>query len=243
MTQSGFGFELGGIAEDRLREFEVDCTPGPIVRQGFETFDEVYTPPAGLRVLDLCAGSGVFGQQARRVLSRPHLTAVEVRPEERANLERWYDVVTIADVRTVELGAAFDLVVGNPAFTIWPDVLGRAVEALAPSGAVMLLGLNELGTRGSASREVWLRWVPTWQWRIGGTIGFRGPGLNPKTGKPWGCDQRSYSWWSWRRPLGWAMPRSASQLGKITASWRALDLAPLSAAERSWVQRPGTEER
>lgn len=240
MTQEGFGFELGGISEERLRAFEVDCTPGAIVRQGFEMFVEAYCPPAGLRVLDLCAGSGVFGQQARRVLDRPHLTAVEIRPEERPNLERWYDQVLIGDVRTIELGQ-FDLVVGNPAFTIWVTVLERSVEALAPLGATMLLGLNELGTRGSVSREAWLRWVPTWQWRIGGTIGFRGPGLNPKTGKPWGCDQRSYSWWSWRRPQGWAMPRSATQLGRLAASWRALDLAPLSAPERSWIQRPGTE--
>jgi hypothetical protein len=239
--QGGFGFELGGYSEDRLREFEVDCTPGPIVRQGFETFVEAFSPPAGLRVLDLCAGSGVFGQQARSVLDRPHLTAVEIRPEERPNLERWYDVVRIADVRTVELGE-FDLVVGNPAFTLWVPVLERAVGALAPLGVAMLLGLNELGTRGSVSRGAWERWVPAWQWRIAGTIGFRGPGLNPKTGKPWGCDQRSYSWWSWRRPQGWAMPRAAVQMGRLAAAWSTMDLALLSAAERSWVQRPGTEE-
>lgn len=240
MTQEGFGFDVGGIPDERLREFEVDCTPGPVVRQGFETLVDVFVPVPRLRVLDLCAGSGVFGQQARRVLDRPHLTAVEIRPEERPNLERWYDDVRIGDLRSVELGE-FDLVVGNPAFTLWVPALENAVGALAPQGVVMLLGLNELGSRGSESRGAWNRWVPAWQWRIAGTIGFRGPGLNPKTGKPWGCDSRSYSWWVWQRPHGWAMPRAAAQMGKIAAAWRAMDLALLSAAERSWSTRPGTE--
>lgn len=254
--QEGFGFDVGGISEERLREFEVDCTPGPIVRQGFETLVELLypwtlevLPPRSqpLRVLDLCAGSGVFGQQARHVLrgaSGLHLTAVEIRPEEQPNLERWYDVVKIADVRTVELDT-YDLVVGNPAFTFWPVVLKRAVEALAPGALAMLFGLNELGTRGSESRSAWQQWVPAWQWRIGGTIGFRGPGMNPKTGKPWGCDQRSYSWWLWERPYQRAMPASAAEMqarGQSIPFWRAMDLAPLSASERSWVVRPGTEK-
>lgn len=233
VEQEGFDFPaVFDVAPERLKEFEVDCTPGPVVRQMFETLD---TSASGLRILDLCAGSGVFGQQAREVLGDAieSLTAVEIREEERPNLERWYDEVRIGDLREVTDLGEFDLVVGNPAFSLWLDALTLAESVRASHGVVVMLGLNELGTRGSASREAWYRYTPSEQLRIAGTLGFRGPGLNPKTGKPWGCDQRSYSWWVWRPRGIWGSAEAGS--------WVARDLPPLPAHERTWRVRPGTE--
>jgi hypothetical protein len=235
IKQGGFGFEAGGYDDDRLKQFEVDCTPGPVVRQGFEAVDEILSPRSRLRVLDLCAGSGVFGQQARRVLKEPELVAVEIREEEKPNLDRHYDEVHIGDFREVvpTLGA-FDLVITNPAFSLFVAALEAGTAVIRRGGAVVLLGLNELGTRGSASREAWDEHRPTWQWRIAGTLGFRGPGINPKTKKPWGTDTRSYSWWTWQRR------GRREDLSRRT--WSALDLPLLEAHGRSWKVRPGTEE-
>ncbi len=216
--------------EERDRKYEVESTPGPIVRQGLE---ELYTRlrnKTDLRILDLCAGSGVFGQYARLVFPRiSELVAVEIREEERTNLERWYDTVHIGDVSDIggTVGPDFDVVIGNPAFTVWNNALG-AGHACAP--IVLFLGLNELGTRGSASREVWTASLPSEQWRIGGTLGFRGPGLNPKTKKRWGTDTRSYSWWLWQD--GWH---------ERPGRWSAMDLPCLPARDRRWKVRPGTE--
>ena len=233
LSQADLGFVAGGIEPERLKAFEVDCTPGPVVRQMFEQWG---VERSGLKILDLCAGSGVFGQQARDVLGDAieSLTAVEIRSEERPNLERWYDEVRIGDLREQTDLGEFDLIVGNPAFSFWLDALTLAQSVRVSHGAVVMLGLNELGTRGSASRGAWEKHPPAQQWRIAGTLGFRGPGKNPETGKRWGTDTRSYSWWVWRNPGVW---------GSTPGVWLARDLPPLSAQERTWRARPGTEER
>lgn len=82
--------------------------------------------PPVLRVLDLCAGYGVWSQQLRRVAAElgfeVHITGLECREECRADLERHCDEVVICDAaeyiaRTDE---RFDLVMGNPPFSL-PD--------------------------------------------------------------------------------------------------------------------------
>jgi hypothetical protein len=239
--QGSFGFAPGAfeIAPERLKEFEVDCTPGPIVQQGFESYfwmlgtQKCQVLPK--RILDLCAGSGVFGQQARKFFPDAEIVAVEIRKEERANLDRHYDEVHIGDFREGPWLGHFDLVVTNPAFSLFTDALSNGLEATTPTGVVMLLGLNELGTRGSASRQAFTKSPPLWQWRIAGTVGFRGPGTNPKTGKPWGCDTRSYSWWVWQRVADGL--KRWPHVGRA-----ALELPLLGPRERTWRRRPGTEE-
>ena len=110
----------------------------------------------------------------------------------------------------------------------------------------MMLGLNELGTRGEASRDLWKRCPPLYQWRIGGTLKFR-VGKNPKTGKPWGADMRSYSWWVWQLVDGEFVRaddrEDEEQDEDRPPVWLAEDLPTLTAGERQWKIKPGREPR
>ena len=253
--QPDFGFDAGHN-HDRDREHEVDRTPPAVVLQGLNRLCGHYWHDlawAGgddnpVHVLDPCAGSGVFAQQFRRSawvhggVSEFVIEGVERRAEEADYLDRHHACFVIADVIEF-LGLLPDgkgmegihLAVGNPAFSLFtpkegPSLIDALMPKMAPGGVIMMLGLNDLGSRGSASRELFQRHPPVRQMRIGGTLKFRN-GLNPKNGKPYGCDTRSYSWWVWQR-----------MEYRSDNSWTTEDLPCLSAAERQWKTLPGREE-
>jgi hypothetical protein len=88
-----------------------------------------------IRVLDICAGGGVWASEVRRFAAQlgfeVRITAVDYEPDERPNLERHADEVIIGDWHTglgmVQDGPGawvwgperreYDLVIGNPAFS------------------------------------------------------------------------------------------------------------------------------
>lgn len=229
--------------EARDRKFEVDRTPTGVVRQGLSTLARSCLPARAdaLRILDPCAGSGVFSQVARQVWTRAlHITGIEIREEERPWLTHHCDEVVIGDVldEVAKLdNGSLDVVVGNPAFSLTADLLRALEPKMADGGTVMLLGLNDLGTRGRHSREAWQDLPPFYKWRIGGTLKFRA-GVNPKTGKRWTCDMRSYSWWIWRVYGGHVVPREIDGARAIAMS----ELPVLAAKQRRWTIPPGREE-
>lgn len=235
IDQSDFGFDDGGPDHERLRAHGADFTPEPVVEQGIRWVKENLGPPRSLEMFDPCAGAGVFGKVMKRVFPDARTFGCEIREEEERYVQHWYDDSMMGSFKEFVAGdgALFDLVVTNPDFSLFVDALETGMRVVRPGGWVMLLGLNELGTRGEKSREAWDKWMPNMQLRIAGTIGFRGPGLNPETGKRWGTDQRSYSWWLWRRRRSSAFKRMPF--------WRTCDLPLLEAHERTWRVRPGTE--
>jgi hypothetical protein len=254
---SGLFAEIPTAAEydADLREREADYTPRGVVRQvlreclrfstttngegwrlhagrgdGIRNLVTLTLEPKPLRVLDWCAGAGVWSSEMRAMCDEAgvpvHITAVELDERERPHLERWCDEVVIDDFARwvwpyAQTGhgapLAFDLVIGNPAFSLLhahiPDLL-----AIAP--AVLVLHTIETTQRAKFGRALARHAPPTAQFDIGGSISFRGRGH--------GADLRSYCAWLWTR-------------GHRGPGWHREVLPDLSAAERSWVYRPGAE--
>ena len=242
-AQVGFGFDEGHD-EERARSHEVDPTPAAVVAQGLSTFARRHlrrlAQRHSVRLLDPCAGSGVFGQQAHRVFDGAERTAVEIRPEEEPWLRRNYDKYRIGNALELvpQMGPSFDLASTNPAFTLTIELLPLLLACVRAGGHVLLFGLNELGSRGAASRALWRRYPPREQWRVFGTIKFRN-GINPSTGKPWGADMRSYSWWLWESDgNGGARPYDVDD----TTARRTIELPELDSALRRWSTVPGRED-
>ena len=121
--------------EQRLRKHEADFTVRPIARRLVSKVMPLVVHAGVVEVLDINAGAGVFASEVLRwaVLHgvRVHITAVEIRDEERQWLLRTAHKVVIADwhaglgMRRVTAMSAqwmfagqrrFDLVIGNPAF-------------------------------------------------------------------------------------------------------------------------------
>jgi len=215
---------------DRLREFEVDYTPGPVVRQGLAWALRHVGMPR--RFLDPAAGAGVFAQQLDALGHDPDhgfRWAVEPRPEERGNLRRHYHSVASCRFEECEdFGGPFDLIATNPPFSVWPQFLARSLDLVSDRGAVLFYGSLAWGQSGEGA-EVFSRLPPTACARVVGRVHHRGPGVNPKTGKPWGADLRDMCWWLWDRG------------SKHRAPWLTENLPPLPAESRRWIVRPGTE--
>lgn len=215
-------------------------------------------PTPVLRIIDICAGAGVWASEVRRLLTlmgiAVHITAVELDPVEEPYLRRHADEVVIGDWRAFiercrKEGRWFDLVIGNPAFSqARAPKVGKAldVEAAMPSvlmdvaGAIILYLSQQTWTKTKSGSEVRRRYPPSHAVDVPGSVNHR-HGLNAK-GKPYSADSIPYSASMW---LG----RIAGPHVGLTATGM---LDPIDGSERRWVRenpndrdtepmRPGAE--
>lgn len=221
---------------ERLRDFEVDYTPGPVAFQGLG-WGAAQLGLLGvlfrkMRFLDSSAGAGVFGQQLQRLghdADAGMRWAVEPRLEERGNLKRHYhEVESCRFEDTDDLDSEpFDLLGTNPPFSLWMTHLERGLDLVCDGGGVLFYGAIAWG-QSSEGAKTFSRFPPTSCARVTGRVHHRGPGLNPKTGKPWGADQRDVCWWLWVK-------------GRAPKTWTTENLPELPPEARRWVVKPGTE--
>lgn len=218
---------------ERLRDLEVDYTPGLVARQGLawgvgHLFGGVRPH---MRFLDPSAGAGVFGQQLAALGHDPDVGfrwAVEPRIEERGNLKRHYHEVETCRFEDADFDdEPFDLAGTNPPFSLWALILERSLDLVGDDGGVLLYGPIAWG-QSSDGAKVFARFKPSHCARVVGRVHHRGPGLNPKTKKPWGADSRDVCWWLWSKR---DRPRT----------WSTENLPELPPEARKWVVKPGTE--
>jgi hypothetical protein len=104
-----FGARSSPPPEAVRARFDVDCTPSPVAAQIVDHVTRGWLRPPcrepgkehegdAPRVLDLCAGSGSWARAVRQRFPRAHITALEVRADERPYLEHWANEVVIGDV-------------------------------------------------------------------------------------------------------------------------------------------------
>lgn len=230
--------ERGELLE-RLEDYEAFFTPVPVAQQAAK---RVIDPLMGddwtrkPRILDPSAGSGSYGLAIRRLYgSKVELVSIEPREEERENLLRLSDDVfsgLLQDYLSTS-PEPFDVIIGNPPFSLVYHFVRWSFDYGLTKNVVVLLALSSLGQSGAGAKAFRLH-RPMEQWRIQGRIGFRGPGVNPKTGKKWGVDQRDYSHWLWSG-AGGKVPRG------MPVSWLTTNLPELPTSQRTWTVRPGTE--
>jgi len=221
-----------------LVELEVDYTPVAVAVQLLLALCSYVQP--GARILDPAAGSGVWPRAAGAVFSGfgVHITGIEPRTSERANLEAVCDEVhsmEFADylahrrARPERHIHAFDLIITNPPFTafaeFWPGLILDA-GLLAPGGTLALYGRSQWGQSAEAIENL-RRWSPSWQYRLGGRPGHRPDG---KT------DSCEYSLW------GWDIEDLSLSRDQRRPSWRCEQLPELPLAMRRWSPAavPGT---
>lgn len=218
--------------------FRKDYTPPGVVKQVLERLrDSMEIEPR--KILDPSAGSGVFGQEMRKIWPKAHITAIEPRGKELNNLERHYDRVLIdrveEDFKLLE-DEKFDLIITNPPFSLWTTFVEEFVTRLASGGGfLILLGLTSWGSRSEEGYLLFKSWEPTFQWNIPGQVSYRGP--------EYGTDMRDYCWWGWRS--GSAYLRADDHMKRLYPemyrnSWPVKNLSRLASKDRKWVKEPGT---
>lgn len=145
-----------------------------------------------VRVLDVCAGYGVFAQQMRALAHRGcwpvHITGVELHEARREHLSKWCDVVWVRDwfdaLRDHHTVPEFDLIVGNPHFTaLAPEQESDGMfggptsmheELLVHAPAVLLYHTLNAFQRSAPGRAAARRCPPAARWLVPGTVSHDG---------------------------------------------------------------------
>lgn len=244
MTAELFSTEVmgGGPTEERRAQFDVDYTPPSVARCCLERLRpivEAHRSRPGKRkrtvkrILDVCAGAGVWSMEARRLFPSAHITAVEIRPEERKWLEQWCDEVIIADIANagLQLGL-YDAIVGNPPFSLPVDGASRKSRARAME--VLVVGMRE--RLRSDDARVGLYVPQSWWQRSTRAVDiaaehkpaeqFNVPlPIQHRPNKQ--ADQLAYAFYTWSRR-------------DTIGMWKACDLPRLEPEARRWTVVPGT---
>lgn len=214
-----------------LAAYEVDYTPIAVAVQQVIALVAAFNDQTPRRILDPSAGSGAWPRAVRAVLGEVHITGVERRGSERANVDAACDETHISlcsdflkrASEAIRAGALlqYDWVITNPPFTAfeacWPLEFLRA-GILHADSIVALYGLSQWGQSDGA--QTMLRaWSPMLQLRVGGRVAHRGDGK---------ADAREYSLWVWSCADG-------RQRRERQPSWRTVQLPMLTTAQRRWA--------
>lgn len=139
-------------------------------------------------ILEPSAGDGAIIDTLRAAGYTNPIYAIEIREEEREKLERNATIVSIEDFLTADLDFNFDVIIGNPPFSLAQEFIDKSLSLLNPGGKmIFLLRTNFLESKKRF--EWWQDKLPTKLFVLSSRPSF--------TGK--GTDATSYSWFIWEK--------------------------------------------
>ena len=118
------------------KAYDFYATPPETVRAFLANFDGI---SAGDRILEPSAGNGQIVKVLREGGYDNRIDAVELRPEERGALEALADNVTIGSFFDYEPDCGYDVIIGNPPYSLALDFINKSLELLHPGGLLIFL--------------------------------------------------------------------------------------------------------
>lgn len=139
-------------------------------------------------ILEPSAGNGIIIEALREAGYKNHIHAIEIRGEEKENLNRFADTVEINNFLDADPAIQYDVIIGNPPYSLAQEFIDKALQILKPGGRlIFLLRTNFLESKKRF--EWWQDKPPTRLYVLSKRPSF--------TGK--GTDATSYSWFIWEK--------------------------------------------
>lgn len=182
-----------GVRGDR-EEGDAYYTPPWAVRAFLSAFHPHLGPTDWLRVLEPSCGRGaVLRELVAAGISNERIWGVDIDVEAAiACRSAGFEYVACADYLTIPLARRFDLVIGNPPYSLAEEFIRRSLDLLKDSGrCAFLLRLNFLEGQ---KRAPWLRQHVPDVYVLPRRPSFYASG--PKKGK---TDGTAYAWMVWAR--------------------------------------------
>ena len=118
------------------KAYDFYATPPETIRAFLANFDGI---SSGDRILEPSAGNGQIVKVLREGGYDNRIDAVELRPEERGALEALADNVTIGSFFDYEPDCGYDVIIGNPPYSLALDFINKSLELLHPGGLLIFL--------------------------------------------------------------------------------------------------------
>lgn len=204
------------------KAYDFYATPPETVRAFLANFDGI---SSGDRILEPSAGNGQIVKVLREGGYDNRIDAVELRPEERGTLEALADNVTIGSFFDYEPDCGYDVIIGNPPYSLALDFINKSLELLHPGGLlIFLLRTNFLE---SEKRFKWWQEHPlSGLYTLHKRPSFTGRGTDAT---------------SWRRPSGAWRKTSPAGLSNATATeWTTSAATSRSTSEVPTPSGPPT---
>lgn len=101
-------------------------------------------------ILDVGCGNGVWGEAIRKINPNAHITGIDIQNFEKSDAyDKW---IMGQDYLKWDTPLNFDLVIGNPPFKYWRDIVRKAMTELTDDGHLSLfLRLQCLESKKSAN--------------------------------------------------------------------------------------------
>lgn len=166
-------------------ESDYYATPRAAINSLLKNYD--IAEPGDL-ILEPSAGNGAIIEAIRAFGYTNRIHAIEIREEERETLLRYADSVSIKNYMDADPKQKFDVIIGNPPFSLAQEFIDKSLELLQPGGRlVFLLRTNFLESKKRF--EWWQDKTPNRLYVLSSRPSF--------TGK--GTDATSYSWFVWEK--------------------------------------------
>lgn len=168
----------------KRREYDFYATPEQTVRL---MLDNVKVNGGAIDILEPSAGNGNVVSVVREYCSDANIDAYEIREEEYSNLvNAGADSVQICNFLDCESDKKYDLIIGNPPYSIAIDFIEKSLNMLKSDGRLIFL----LRTNFLESKKRFEFWQSNQLSEL--LVLSKRPSF---TGK--GTDATSYSWFVW----------------------------------------------
>ena len=141
----------------------------------------------GNRILEPSAGNGNFCRVIKQYYPNKHITALEIRNEERNNLELYSDEVIINDYLKLDTNNKYNIIIGNPPYSKAIDFVNKSLQLLNRDSGVLIFLLRTAFLESKSRYKFWQDNPLTALYTLSKRPSF--------TGK--GTDATSYSWFIW----------------------------------------------